>query len=386
MKNSTLRVALLVVLAASLVLPLVGSVLHFGGYPPGYGEFPAKQGIPVPGFVPWIFWVGVAIESVIALFFLFPRLFGFRKPEAPPRPTPTRFPAWFWAGLVLFVGCWAVYWAKVPFLDAVDPFMSSPLWWGFTLAVDGWAYRRSGGSSLVADRPKTVVLLALVSSVGWLAFEFLNFFVLEAWFYPYPVLTAYGNVVWFLICFTGIFPQLFVLYRLFLTFPRLSTRYSQGPRVNLPKWGYVAVLLLGAVTSFFMGFAPFEMFFVLWIAPTLMLWGVLGLAGTWTVFTPLQKGDWTPVMLTGIAMLICGLGWEMVNFGSEFFFHYQPVNPVYWKYSIPYVNSVHLPFSEMPILGYMGYIAYAWTCWLQWTAASKLFGFDPVIGPGKEGT
>lgn len=362
-----------------LFLPEAGSYLRFGGAPPGYGEFPPRPGVPVPGFSPLIFWIGVAVEAVIIAFLAFPRLFGFRKTRPEISATRAPLPSWFWAGSGCFLVCLAVFWAKVPALDALDPYMAVPLWWGFTFALDGLVYHRTGGQSLVSRRPRTMVLLALVSLAGWFMFEYLDYFVLGNWAYPNTVFSAYGTIVWFFACYTGIFPQLFEVYFLLRTFRFWSVRYSAGPRLTLGRPAAIGLIVLGSVLSFLMGLFPFQMFPTIWISPVLILWGALSLTRTPTVFTALEKGDWTPVLVSGIAMVLCGLGWEMVNFGSEFFFHYQPVNPNYWIYSIPYVGQVHLPFSQMPILGYLGYLPYAWICWLQWAAAARLFGFSPDL-------
>jgi hypothetical protein len=380
MKPKTIRLVLLAALAAVVLVPLAGGLVRFGGTPPGYGEFPPRHGPPVPGFNPTFFWIGVAVETVIALFFLFPRWFGFQKVTRPPRAKSSgRFPAWFWIGGATFAVCLGIFWAKIPVLDALDPYMAVPLWWGFTLALDGWVYRRTGGLSLLATKPQTLLLLAVISSGGWFMFEYLDYFVLGNWYYPDTIFTPYGNIVWFLACYTGIFPQLFEYYHLFQTVPKLADRYSRGPKIRVPRWGWGLVLLVGLAGSFLMGLFPFEFFLTIWTNPVFILWAALGFAGLWTVFTPLETGNWSPLLLTGIAMVVSGLGWELVNFGSEFFFHYRPVNPSYWMYSVPYVNSVHLPFSQMPILGYMGYIPYAWICWLQWVLAARLFGFSPSL-------
>lgn len=384
MKSPVMRGGILAAFAAILVLPLLGSTLLFSGPPPGYGDFPPRQGPPVPGFNATVFWIGVAVELVIAAFFLFPRLFGFRKvpPAAPATKVP--LPPWFWGGAAVFLTCLAIFWAKLPPLDFLDPYMAVPLWWAFTIALDGVVFHRTGGRSLLATKPQTLVLLALVSAAGWFMFEYLDYFVLGNWYYPNQVFTPYGNIVWFLACYTGIFPQLFEYYLLFQTFPRLAARYSQGPKLKAKPPLLVLLIGAGMAGSFLMGLFPHELFLTIWTNPVLVLWGALGLLGIWTVFSPLARGDWSPLLLTGIAMVLCGLGWELVNFGSEYFFNNQPVNPSYWRYSIPYVNAVHLPFSQMPILGYMGYIPYAWICWLQWMAASSMFGFSPSLSLDKK--
>jgi hypothetical protein len=52
----------------------------------------------------------------------------------------------------------------------------------FTL--DGLSYRFSGGYSLFANRPKTLLISAAVSLGGWFFFEYFDYFALGNWYYP----------------------------------------------------------------------------------------------------------------------------------------------------------------------------------------------------------
>lgn len=385
MKKSTIKISLILSLLLTVYLPLLGSVIKFKGLPPGYGEFPAQKAVDVPGFNPTLFYVGVGIVVLISLPFLFPGLFGFKKVKVEKKVINKHsFPWWLPVGIILFSLSLLVFWGKFSIFEFLDPVMFVPLWWGFILFIDGLVFIRTEGHSLLSKKPKTMFLLAVISSLGWFLFEYLDFFVLANWYYPNNhIFTTYGNYVWFMSSYTIIFPQIFELYHLFLTFPKLKNRWAKGPVIQYNKKRYIITLLIGITLSVLMGLFPFQLFFTIWINPVLIIFAILSLLKIPTLFTPVREGNWSKIMLIGIAMVVSGLLWEFINFGSELFYNYSPVNPSYWKYSIPYVNKIHLPFSEMPVLGYFGYIPYAWICWLQWTLASKLFGFDEDLNIGK---
>lgn len=69
-----------------------------------------------------------------------------------------------------------------------------------------------------------------------------------------------------------------------------------------------------------------------------------------TLLSPLVKGNWSPLVLSALAALVCGGFWEMWNAYSL----------VHWEYSIPYVHA--FPMGAMPILGYAGYLPFGMEC------------------------
>ncbi|HEY8034127.1 MAG TPA: hypothetical protein VIF37_00870 [Methylobacter sp.] len=148
----------------SVVLPLVAAWFAYPEthLPPGFGVFPPLFVADPPGFNLIIFIVLALVEAAVVLFLLFPQWFGFTIPVPPPKPAPAHFPVWFWIGAVLTLFFWWLMWARVtPFGDLVY-YAFAPLWWGFILALDGLVYRRSGGYSLLASRPKTLLISAVV--------------------------------------------------------------------------------------------------------------------------------------------------------------------------------------------------------------------------------
>ncbi|MCL6603213.1 MAG: hypothetical protein K6T94_10090 [Paenibacillus sp.] len=160
-------------------------------------------------------------------------------------------------------------------------------------------YKRNKGMSIIAKKPQVMQLLAVVSCFSWFAFEFLNFFVMENWYYPNnQVFSNFGNVFWFLLSYTTVLPAIIEWYMLLRTCSLFRDRYRNGPKF----WGF----------------------------------------------------------------------W---NFGSEWFHESMPTNPNYWKYSVPYLDKIHI-FSKMPILGYFGYLFFGLNCWIIWLIAAYIFNFD----------
>jgi hypothetical protein len=133
--------------------------------------------------------------------------------------------------------------------------------------------------------------------------------------------------------------------------------------------------VLGLILAFGMGYYPYLLFWVLWVALVPMLSAAMALVGYWTPFTSIRNGDWSNVILIGLATLFNGFFWEFWNFGSEWFHDDAPTNPNYWKYSVPYLDKFHI-FSEMPVLGYFGYLFFGLNCWIIWLIAAYVFKFD----------
>jgi hypothetical protein len=368
-------------------LPYLGSFIRYKGFPPGYGLFPAQKVIGDPGFSLPFFVVGCCIGLFIVLFYVFPRWFGFKKVTPPPTPPATikEFPKWFWPGLVVTLVSWFFMWARFDASWKIEHYTFVPLWWGFIFVLDGIVYRRNNGVSLMSSRPTTMKLLAIVSSFSWFVFEYLNFFVLENWYYPNDkVFTNFGNITWQIASYTTVLPAIFEWYWLLRTNKKMNVRYTEGPKYGFSKtWHYVA-LIAGYILMFLMGYFPHQLFFVLWLALIPAIVPTMTLSNLWNPFTPIRtKGDWSFVLLIGLATALNGLFWEFWNFGSEWFHDNAPTNPNYWKYDIPYLDKVHL-FSEMPILGYFGYIFFGVVCWVLWLTMAYLTGYNPSIGH-KEG-
>lgn len=366
-------------LLALAAVPMITRLLVFGGLPADFGVFPPRQSPGVPGFSWWVFGPGVALALVIVAWFAAPRLFGFRPPARTPAPTGPRvgLPPWCVPGAIVCAAAWLITWGAVPDAGAVAHYTFVPLWWGFILALDGFVYRRTGGSSLVARRPLGILGIGAVSCVCWYFFEYLDWFVLSNWYYPNDrIFTTPGYVAWFGLAYTTVLPSIFVVYDLLTTSPALRGRWADGPRVALSRRGWRAVFWLGAATLAALCVWPAELFPMLWLSPLMMLSAGMMLAGRWTPFTPLARGDWTALALISAACVGNYFVGEMWNYFST------PANPNFWKYDVPYVNVLQV--FEMPVLGYFGYLPFGVLCWVWWLHHAALLGVEPAIDVVRE--
>ncbi len=364
----------------SIILPLVAAWFAYPEthLPPGFGVFPPLSVEPPPGFNLVIFIALALVEAVVILFLLFPQWFGFTIPIPAPKPaTPVQFPAWFWIGAALMLFFWWLMWTRVTPFGSLVYYAFTPLWWCFILTLDGLVYHRSGGYSLLAARPQTLLISAAVSLFGWFYFEYFDYFALGNWYYPnstMPELSHAMVVLLYITAYTTVWPVIFEWYTLLNTFPGLVSRYSKGPKIALPGgllfWG--GFLMIFAVVFF-----PYPLFWVMWIGPLAIFSGQLIRKGIWNPFTGMAEGNWGPALLMALSALFNGFFWELWNWGSAH--PAEPVtNPNYWIYDIPYVNVIHI-FAEMPLLGYLGYMPFGILTWAVFIWLGALFGFDTTL-------
>jgi hypothetical protein len=353
-----------------MVLPLPGSLWHWGGLPPGFGIFPPERLMAAAPFSLPYFIFGCSVAVAILAFLIRPTLFGFRpgKPGAPVAGAAK--PWWFYAG---FTGAAAWLWVMYFGPPALATWSFVPTWWFFIFGLDGWSYARNGGRSLMTERAKEFWVLTALSVPGWLLFDYLSFFVPGHWSYPFQSLqTRWVSVLWFLATYTTIWPAIAEWYTILESFPALKAHWSDGPKLAPSRRTQWQVLALGAVCCALYGTEPDALFFMLWVGPLLVLSSVLTLQGAWTPFRPITQGNWSPMILVALAALATYLLGEHWNWGSEYFRGHQPANPNYWVYEIPYLNAGHL-FSEMPVLGYFGYLPFGVFCWVWWALCVRLF-------------
>lgn len=370
---------------ACLILPLIAAYFAYPveHLPPMFGVFPPEQIPGAPGFSLFVFCLVLIPCLAIVALLLFPALFGFKPVQPAPPATPTKLPFWFWIGAAINVFFWWLMWMhdlNTVFGDLVY-YAFTPMWWGFIMVLDGVTYYRSGGNSFMATKPKTFVISALVSVVGWLFFEYFDYFVLSNWYYPNGHMEALSHatiVALFLIAYTTVWPAVFEWYTLLKTFPSLAVRFSDGPKLALPGglllWGGLTLIVLTV-------FLPYPLFWAMWIGPLIVLAGQLIRKNIWTPFTAMAQGNWSPILLIALSSLFTGFFWEMWNHGSESInpiSHTLPIpqtNPNFWIYDVPYVNVIHI-FSEMPLLGYFGYLPFGILVWVFFIWAGKVVGFN----------
>jgi hypothetical protein len=164
------------------------------------------------------------------------------------------------------------------------------------------------------------------------------------------------------LAFSTVLPAVASTQAWLASFPRLDA-------ISLPALhGHAALawaaLALGVMALAGIGLWPDGLFAMLWLAPLLVLAGLQKLLVGASLFDPLARGDWRPVLLPALAALVCGFFWELWNWGSS----------AQWHYSVPYVQRFHV--FEMPLLGYAGYLPFGVTCALAADLVARGMGRD----------
>ncbi|MBI9069228.1 MAG: hypothetical protein JEZ09_18165 [Salinivirgaceae bacterium] len=375
--------AIIGVIIAILIIPLVGEFIHnHGSIPKDLFEFPPTSPQEKAGFSLPVFIVFAASSLFGIVLYIYPWIFGFKRPpkeEISEKVKKEKLPLWFWIGMLLFVTTALIMWGKFSQPKIIINFSVIPLFWGFSFIIDGLVYRRNSGNSIISNMPRTIIGIGIASISGWLIFEYLNFFVNDNWYYPMAdLVTTSEFYVYALVGSTGLMPMAFEMYSLLNTFKGLQHRYSFGRKITLPRKLQYAILLFTLGITFIIGYFPNQMFFIIWLAPLIIFSILLDILGLWTPFKPIaQKGDWTPLALICLAEFIMGFLCEFWNYLSAFHNPLLTHNPDYWVYSIPYVNILHV--FEMPMLGLFGYIPFGAYIWVWWIVVAFTLNIPPYI-------
>jgi hypothetical protein len=262
-------------------------------------------------------------------------------------PARGHFPWWGWLGLALAAASWTFAWSEAALPPELRRHIFTPLWLGYILAMNALAFR-STGQSLLTHHAGWFLALFPVSALYWWLFEHLNRF---AGNWHYVGIEAAGDWDYFLqgsAPFSTVLPAVASTWAWLRSFPRLDAMALPAVRAgNALAWTALAagVLALAGV-----GLWPDALFSMLWLAPLALLAGLQQLVVGETVFAPLRRGDWRPILQPALAALVCGFFWELWNSGSL----------AQWRYSVPYVQRFHL--FEMPLLGYAGYLPFGIEC------------------------
>jgi len=374
---------LIVSLASLFALPYIGAYLKYGGnFPADMFVYPATAPLHKASFNVYVFGAIALCFIGAVLLYVYPKLFGFKKVEPHVRPFAEKkgLPSWFWIGGIVWIVSVILLWSKRAIFDADFKILDIFIWWGFSIMIDGIVYARSGGNSLIGRRPKELVGIATASVTGWMIFEYFNFFVNYNWYYPNgDQLPSYEFLVYSMVASTAVFPISFELYGLFNTFKGFSTKYSDGIKISLPKWVGTALMLVCFAGMFLTPFFPNDLFFIVWVAPLIILSVLLGRFGIWTPFTQVKKGDWSPLLLLALSWVAAGFCVECWNYfsGTHIDGVLQTENTLYWAYSVPYVNVLHV--FEMPLLGFLGYLPYGVYCGIWWITFSHMLDMPTLF-------
>lgn len=265
-------------------------------------------------------------------------------------PAGTRGRAWplqLAAGLLLVGYAWGV---SLLGLEPWSRYWFHPLWVGWTLTADAVVLAREG-RSLLHTWPRRVLLLFALSSVFWWAFEWINWHT-RNWTYPgSETFSDQMRVFLKTLAFSTVIPALAAGRDLLRSLVR-GSRLADGPGVPLAVRDRRAagwLLVLAALGGIVMWLLPRVAFPLVWVAPLLLLEGILAWVGRPGVLPLLRARRLAPVLLVALAGLGTGVLWEAWNWGAD----------PHWEYHIPYVGFWRV--FEMPLLGYLGYLPFALT-------------------------
>ncbi len=258
-----------------------------------------------------------------------------------------RFPWWGWLGLALIACGWILAWT-----DGLVPpdwrrHIFTPLWLGYVLTVNALAFRSTGRSPLTHH---TAWFLALfpVSAAFWWLFEYLNQFASNWYYTGTQARSEWDYFTQATLPFSTVLPAIASTLAWLRQFPRVEALELPPVRTS-PLLAWLA-LATGIAVLVAMAVAPELFYAALWVGPPLVLLGLQQIMLDDTLLSPLARGDWRPLLQPALAALLCGLFWEMWNYGSL----------AQWHYSIPYAQRFHL--FEMPLLGYAGYLPFGVMC------------------------
>lgn len=339
-------ITLLVGTAIVWIAPLLG-LLAAGKRIVPYTHFPPRTTAVAHAPFEWHAFILLSVPALAALT-VYIAAFSRATPQQPSAPSGKRsFPWWGWIGLILIAGGWFLAWKKGLVAPGWRRHTFTPLWLGYVLAVNALIFHRTGRSPLT-HRTGWFLALFPVSAALWWLFEYLNQFV-NNWYYS--GVSATGDWDYFLqatLPFSTVLPAVASTLAWLRQFPRIEA-LALPPVDTSPSLAWLA-LATGTAALAVIGLSPELFYAALWIGPPLVLCGLQQLVVGETLLSPLAGGDWRPLLQPALAGLVCGLFWEMWNYGSL----------AQWHYSIPYAQRFFV--FEMPLLGYAGYLPFGIMC------------------------
>ncbi len=359
MKRRTFLVSL--ILAMHTVLPLLGVAL--AGKPlRQYLEFPPlTRYVDHPPFSWGHFTVGLLFLVSLSVPFSL-RALAYLKNRTPRRPSLEKrtFPWWGWAAVAGGTVTWVLAWNRFPWFEPFQSHTFTPLWISYIIAVNAYSYKRGGKCMLVSDRGY-LMLLFFASTVFWWVFEFLNRFVQNWYYLGGQGLTSSEYVIYASISFSTVLPAVISTKDLLLTFSFFRECYADFIPLrpaHSKVWASAAILaaLVGLAS---LGTHPELTYSLLWLSPLIALVSFAVIFEKRHILSGITYGDWTLVVTSSVAALVCGFFWEMWNYNSL----------SKWVYAIPYLHKFQL--FEMPLLGYAGYLPFGLIC----VAAGELVRF-----------
>ncbi len=339
-----------VILAGMLLgLPLLG--VKLAGYPlERYLEFPPQTQYVSHAPFFWPAFVFCALGILAVLLPLFLRSVWAVRRFASECPAARAFPWWGWVGLLSGSLAWVLAWNRFSWFVGFQSHTFFPLWFSYILVINALKFRKTG-FCMLTTHPRFFLLLFPFSAAFWWFFEYLNRFV-QNWCYQ-GVEYSPGTYFWLAtLSFSTVLPAVIGTREWLASHTWIEQGFRDILPLNIapPRPVAAAVLCLAGVGLAAIGVLPDFLFPLLWVSPFLIIVSLQTLAGESHILSDIATGDWSFVVSSALAALICGGFWEMWNLHSF----------ARWEYAVPLVHRFQI--FEMPVLGYAGYLPFGLEC------------------------
>ncbi|MDR4479689.1 MAG: hypothetical protein R3B37_08110 [Nitrospira sp.] len=338
------------VLTAIIMLPLVGPWLAGRSIRP-YLEFPPITHAVTHEPFSWIVFSGLALLMVCVIGIYLACQSPLTPREVLSQSAVGRFPWWGWPAIIWTLLAWVLAWTRFEWMRPFQALTFTPLWLGYIVVVNALTCRRIH-RCMMLHRPRYFLSLFPLSAAFWWSFEYLNRFVQNWHYLGGEELTVWEYIWQATLPFATVLPAVLGTAELLSVSPRIPTGLEAGlsvDSIHRTRWGWG--LFVGAAGGLLgLGLWPDYLFFLVWVAPLVLITGLRMVRGESTIFAEAARGDWRTLWAVALAALICGFFWELWNFYSL----------AHWEYTVPFVQRFEL--FHMPLLGYAGYLPFGLEC------------------------
>jgi hypothetical protein len=259
-------------------------------------------------------------------------------------------------GLLLIAIAW-------PLSQQTSQNLFFPLWFGFILLVDGLVLRRTG-TSLVVRSPRIMVVMFIVASPYWWAFEGINE-ITRNWVYVTTEQDDGGlvSIIEASFSYSTVIPAVFEVSELIGSFSFIK-RFSRLPALVLGRPQIMLAAVFGVVSLVTMLIWPTYLFPMTWLSLFFIFDPINNLAGRPSIIAQVRNGDYRTVVAFALGALVCGFFWEMWNRDAS----------VSWEYNIGYLDFARI--FQMPLLGYGGYLPFGLETYAVFHFVAGLLGWS----------
>lgn len=266
------------------------------------------------------------------------------------------FPVHGFIGIFFLFLSWYLNYEKV---GLIHRWFYCFIWWSYILTVDGFIYWKKS-TSLILSRTREFLQMIPWSVFVWLIFEAANL-ALQNWYYidlPQSIVERwFGYAIAFGTVLPGICETAELLESLGL---------FKGSRINkrivIFTAGHTVLVFLGVFCLSFSVIVPRYFFSLIWVGFIFLLEPFNYRFGGKSLLKDLEEGNPRKIYILLIAGLVCGLLWELWNYGS-----YSK-----WVYTVPFFEETK--GFEMPLLGFLGFPPFAVQVYVMYNFIS-LFRF-----------